>query len=74
MESERFNVNSGVRCGFFISPRVNLYLYGVMKDFKVRVAGKSVRLMLNNRDIRVPFLCIYCMQIIWFGGVNIKKL
>src|SRR5678816_2098238 len=57
VKNDWFNINSGVRQGCVISPRLlNLYMDGVMKELEVEVAGDGVRMMENGREWRGPYL------------------
>src|SRR5678815_1140476 len=57
IESDWFNINSGVRQECAMSPwRSNLYMDEVMKELEVGVTSDSVRMMENGREWRAPYL------------------
>ena len=59
VESDWFNINSGVRQGCVMSPWLfNLYMDGVMKELGVGVSGDGVRMMENGRaEGALPIIC-----------------
>ena len=57
VESDCFNINSGVRQGCAMSSWLfNLYMDEVMKELEDRVAGDGVRMMENGREWRVSYI------------------
>src|SRR5678815_3814626 len=57
IESDWFNIHSGVRQGCAMSPwRSNLYMDEVMKELEVRVTRDSVRMMGNEREWKISYL------------------
>src|SRR5678815_4994791 len=67
VKSDWFNINSGVRQGWVMSPWLfNLYMDGVMKELEEEVIGKRDRLMENGREWRVPYL-LYADDLVLCG-------
>ena len=57
VESERFKIDSGVRQGCIMSPwLLNLYMDAVMKEVKMGMGRRGVRVLEEGRGWRLPAL------------------
>ena len=65
--SESFGINVGVRQGCVMSPWLfNIYMDGVMKEFRMRTAGKGAKMFKNGRMWTVP-ACLYADDAVLFA-------